>query len=120
MTKRPDVEYWGTDLQAIVIALEVEKKFYKHLQELKSLSSKNSESDFLEFMKKLLGKQKRNIRYLQYQHSYQEALERLTGKDAHLNGLWKHGAKRLQHLKVTREVFHCSSSQRQLLKNLDL
>ncbi|XP_004417089.1 PREDICTED: ferritin heavy chain A-like [Odobenus rosmarus divergens] len=78
VTKRPDTEYWGTDLKAIVIALEMEKELHKHLQELKSLASKNYETDLLEFLKKFLGKQKRNIKYLEYQHSYQKELERLA------------------------------------------
>lgn len=43
--QRPDVGSWGTDLQAIVIALELEKGLHKHLQDLKSLASKNSETD---------------------------------------------------------------------------
>ncbi|XP_025724916.1 ferritin heavy chain A-like [Callorhinus ursinus] len=81
VTKRPDIEYWGTDLQAIVIALEMEKELHKHLQELKSLASKNSETDLLEFLKKFLVKQKRNIKYLEYQHSYQKELERLTAEE---------------------------------------
>ncbi|XP_040477071.1 soma ferritin-like isoform X1 [Ursus maritimus] len=81
VTKRPDVESWGTDLQAIVIALELEKALHKHLQDLKSLASKNSETDLLEFLKKFLDKQKRNIKYLEYQHSYQKDLERLTAME---------------------------------------
>ncbi|XP_032200476.1 soma ferritin-like [Mustela erminea] len=82
VTKRPDAEYWGTDREAIVIALEVERNLYKHLQELKNSASKNREIDLLEFVKIFLNKQKRNIRYLQYQLSYQEELERLSGRES--------------------------------------
>ncbi|XP_027973596.1 soma ferritin-like [Eumetopias jubatus] len=82
VTKRPDIEYWGTDLQVIVIALEMEKELQKHLQELKSLASKNSETDLLKFLKKFLVKQKRNIKYLEYQHSYQKELERLAAEES--------------------------------------
>ena len=81
VTKRSDIEYWGTDRQAIVIALEVEKMLHKLLHDLKSLAFKNSETDLLEFLKKFLGKQKRNIKYLEYQHSCQKELERLTAKE---------------------------------------
>ncbi|XP_047576635.1 ferritin heavy chain A-like [Lutra lutra] len=36
VTKRPDAEYWGTDREATVIALQVERNLYKHLQELRT------------------------------------------------------------------------------------
>ncbi|CAD7676307.1 unnamed protein product [Nyctereutes procyonoides] len=60
-------KYWGTNVQAIVMALELQNGLHKLLQDL--------------ILKRFVGKQKRNIKYLEYQHSYQKELERLTSKE---------------------------------------
>ncbi|CAD7670969.1 unnamed protein product [Nyctereutes procyonoides] len=67
VVKRLDKEYWGTNVQAIVMALELQNELHKLLQDL--------------ILKRFVGKQKRNIKYLEYQHSYQKELERLTSKE---------------------------------------
>ena len=86
---------------------------HKLLQDLQNLASQKNETDLLEFLKRFVGKQKRNIKYLEYQHSYQKELERLTSKE----GISEQFG---EHPKATQQVFHRSSSQKQLLKNLDL
>ncbi|XP_077631055.1 ferritin, heavy subunit-like [Crocuta crocuta] len=79
--KRPDIENWGTGIQAIESALQLENTLSKLLQDLMSLASQNSEIDLLNFLKKFPDKQKRNINYLEYQRSYQKELDRLTEKE---------------------------------------
>uniref|UniRef100_A0ABI7XFV4 Ferritin n=1 Tax=Felis catus TaxID=9685 RepID=A0ABI7XFV4_FELCA len=79
--KRPDIDNWGTGIQAIESALQLENTLNKLLQDLMNLASQNSETDLLNFLKKFLAKQKRNINYLEYQRSYQKELDRLTEKE---------------------------------------
>nr|XP_055165025.1 soma ferritin-like [Nyctereutes procyonoides] len=74
-------ESWGTNVQAIVMALELENGLHKLLQDVQTLPSQKNETDLLEFLKRFMGKQKRSIKYLEYQHSYQKELERLTSKE---------------------------------------
>ena len=81
VVKRLDKEYWGMNVQAIVMALELENGLHKLLQDLQNLASQKNETDLLEFLKRFVGKQKRNIKYLEYQHSYQKELERLNSKE---------------------------------------
>uniref|UniRef100_A0A8P0P4X7 Ferritin n=2 Tax=Canis lupus familiaris TaxID=9615 RepID=A0A8P0P4X7_CANLF len=83
VVKRLDKEYWGTNVQAIVMALELENELHKLLQDLQNLTSQKNETDLLEFLKRFVGKRKRNIKYLEYQHSYQKELERLSLLDYH-------------------------------------
>ena len=66
VVKRLDKEYWGTNVQAIVMALELENGLHKLLQDLQTLPSQKNETDLLEFLKRFMGKQKRNIKYLEY------------------------------------------------------
>ncbi|XP_006916745.1 ferritin, heavy subunit-like [Pteropus alecto] len=74
--KRPDLDNWGTGIQALESALELENKLTKLLQDLKTLASVNSETDLLRFMGKYLDKQKRNIGYLEQQLQYHKKLEK--------------------------------------------
>ncbi|CAD7674606.1 unnamed protein product [Nyctereutes procyonoides] len=73
----------------------LENGLHKLLQDLQNLASQKNETDLLEFLKRFVGKQKRNIKYLEYQHSYQKELERLTSKEGISNSLVKHQADRL-------------------------
>ncbi|XP_042810275.1 soma ferritin-like [Panthera leo] len=45
--KRPDIDNWGTGIQAIESALQLENTLNKLLQDLMNLASQNSETDFL-------------------------------------------------------------------------
>ncbi|XP_074175191.1 ferritin, heavy subunit-like [Rhinolophus sinicus] len=74
--QRPDLDNWGTDVQALMSALELENKLTKLLQDLKTLASANSETDHLRFMGKYLDKQKRNIGYLEHQLLYHRKVEK--------------------------------------------
>ncbi|CAD7694124.1 unnamed protein product [Nyctereutes procyonoides] len=91
VVKRLDKEYWGTNVQAIVMALELQN----------------------EILKRFVGKQKRNIKYLEYQHSYQKELERLTSKEGISEQFGEHQADRLnirrQHSKSSIVVVSKSS-----------
>ncbi|XP_066217465.1 ferritin, heavy subunit-like [Saccopteryx leptura] len=62
--QRPNIDNWGTGVQALETALELENKLTKLLEDLKSVASANSETDLLRFMGKYLDKQKRNTNYL--------------------------------------------------------
>ncbi|CAD7687917.1 unnamed protein product [Nyctereutes procyonoides] len=59
-------EHKRTNVQAIVMALELENGLHKLLQDLQNLASQKNETDLLEFLKRFMGKQKRNIKYLEY------------------------------------------------------
>ncbi|XP_007459946.1 PREDICTED: ferritin, heavy subunit-like [Lipotes vexillifer] len=74
--QRPDIDNWGTGKQAIESALQLEKALNTLLQELKTLASKNKETNLSRFMKKFLDEQTRNISYLEYQLDYQKDLEK--------------------------------------------
>ncbi|XP_032979925.1 soma ferritin-like [Rhinolophus ferrumequinum] len=74
--QRPDLDNWGTGIQALESALELENKLTKLLQDLKTLASANSETDLLRFMGKYLDKQKRNIGYLEHQLLYHRKVEK--------------------------------------------
>ncbi|TKC39113.1 hypothetical protein EI555_003889 [Monodon monoceros] len=76
--KRPDIDNWGTGKQAIESALQLEKALNTLLQELKTLASKNKETNLSRFMKKFLDEQTRNISYLEYQLNYQKDLEKVA------------------------------------------
>nr|KAF6474840.1 hypothetical protein HJG63_010973 [Rousettus aegyptiacus] len=75
LSMRPDLDNWGTGIQALESALELENKLTKLLQDLKTLASANGETDLLRFMGKYLDKQKRNIGYLEQQLQYHKKLE---------------------------------------------
>ncbi|XP_037381560.1 ferritin, heavy subunit-like [Talpa occidentalis] len=74
--KRPDIDNWGTGIQAIESALELENKLEKLLEDLKTLASGKKETNLLRFLRKFLDKQKRNINYLNYQLQYQKEIEK--------------------------------------------
>ncbi|KAF6384956.1 hypothetical protein mRhiFer1_008817 [Rhinolophus ferrumequinum] len=76
LSMRPDLDNWGTGIQALESALELENKLTKLLQDLKTLASANSETDLLRFMGKYLDKQKRNIGYLEHQLLYHRKVEK--------------------------------------------
>ncbi|XP_036102206.1 ferritin, heavy subunit-like [Molossus molossus] len=73
--KRPDIDNWGTGIQALESALELENKLTNLLENLKTLASANEETDLLHFMGKYLDKQKRNTNYLEQQLAYHKRLE---------------------------------------------
>ncbi|XP_070364626.1 soma ferritin-like [Equus asinus] len=79
--QRPDIDNWGTGLQALESALELENTLNNLLQDLKTLASENHETDLSRFLGKFLDKQKRNIRYLENQVGYQKELEKLAQKE---------------------------------------
>lgn len=45
LQQRPDIDNWGTGLQALESALELENTLNKLLQDLKTLASENHETD---------------------------------------------------------------------------
>uniref|UniRef100_A0A9L0I6B9 Ferritin n=1 Tax=Equus asinus TaxID=9793 RepID=A0A9L0I6B9_EQUAS len=81
LQQRPDIDNWGTGLQALESALELENTLNNLLQDLKTLASENHETDLSRFLGKFLDKQKRNIRYLENQVGYQKELEKLAQKE---------------------------------------
>ncbi|XP_036772446.2 ferritin heavy chain B-like [Manis pentadactyla] len=82
--KRPDIDNWGTGIQAIESALQLENTLNKLLQDLKALASEKSETDLIHFIGKFLDKQKRNIGYLEYQLNYQKELEKQDQQEGQL------------------------------------
>lgn len=76
VTKRPELDNWGIGIQALESALELENKLTKLLQDLKTLTSVNSETDLLCFMGKYLDKQKRNTGYLEQQFLYHKKIRK--------------------------------------------
>ncbi|KAF5923899.1 hypothetical protein HPG69_010328 [Diceros bicornis minor] len=80
--KRPDIDNWGTGVQALESALELENTLNKLLQDLKTLASEKHDSDLLHFLGRFLDKQKRNIRYLENQVGYQKELETLAQEES--------------------------------------
>ncbi|KAI5948583.1 Ferritin heavy chain [Manis javanica] len=82
--KRPDIDNWGTGIQAIESALQLENSLNKLLQDLKALASEKSETDLIHFIGKFLDKQKRNIGYLEYQLNYQKELEKQDQQEGQL------------------------------------
>nr|KAF6477965.1 hypothetical protein HJG59_010857 [Molossus molossus] len=75
LSMRPDIDNWGTGIQALESALELENKLTNLLQNLKTMASANEETDLLHFMGKYLDKQKRNTNYLEQQLAYHKRLE---------------------------------------------
>ncbi|XP_032485318.1 ferritin, heavy subunit-like [Phocoena sinus] len=78
LSMRPDIDNWGTGKQAIESALQLETALNTLLQELKTLASKNKETNLSRFMKKFLDEQTRNISYLEYQLNYQKDLGKVA------------------------------------------
>nr|KAF6450166.1 hypothetical protein HJG59_005351 [Molossus molossus] len=74
--KRPDIDNWGTGIQALESALELENKLTNLLLNLKTMASANEEIDFLHFMGKYLDKQKRNTNYMEHRLVYHKRLEK--------------------------------------------
>ncbi|XP_036106632.1 ferritin, heavy subunit-like [Molossus molossus] len=75
--KRPDIDNWGTGIQALECALELENKVTNLLQNLKTtMASANKEINLLHFMGKHLDKQKGNTNYLEQQLGYHKGLEK--------------------------------------------
>ncbi|XP_066111668.1 ferritin, heavy subunit-like [Saccopteryx bilineata] len=88
--QRPNIDNWGTGVQALEIALELENKLTKLLEDLKSVASADSATDLLRFMGKYLDKQKRNTNYLECQIMYHKTQEE---KQAHEEDVYKKPAE---------------------------
>uniref|UniRef100_G3TVL2 Ferritin n=1 Tax=Loxodonta africana TaxID=9785 RepID=G3TVL2_LOXAF len=79
--KRPDIDNWGSSIQALEAAVQLENMLSKALQNLKILVCEKSETHLSGFVEEVLDKQVKNIEYLEYHLVYQKELEELVQQE---------------------------------------
>ncbi|XP_070259865.1 ferritin, heavy subunit-like [Myotis yumanensis] len=82
--KRPEVDNWQTGIEALEYALELEKQLSHLLIDLKITAIANNDSHLLNFMKRFMDKQRKDINHLQCHIVYYKILEREVQKQEEL------------------------------------
>ncbi|XP_059542166.1 ferritin, heavy subunit-like [Myotis daubentonii] len=82
--KRPEVDNWQTGIKALEYALELENQLSQLLIDLKTIASADNDSHLLNFMKRFLDKQRKDINHLQHHIVYYNILEKEAQKQEEL------------------------------------
>ncbi|EHH16004.1 hypothetical protein EGK_11227 [Macaca mulatta] len=83
--KRPDIDNWGSGLQALKSAVQLENILTNVLQDLKITATKDNETGLVDFVKEFIDKQTGSIAFLEYhQKLLEESLQQegLSAKSA--------------------------------------
>ncbi|KAL4677749.1 hypothetical protein H8959_020423 [Pygathrix nigripes] len=83
--KRPDIDNWGSGLQALKSAVQLENTLTNVLQDLKITATKDNETGLVDFVKEFIHKQRGSIAFLEYhQKLLEESLQQkvLSAKSA--------------------------------------